>query len=66
MNEGIGTKRRRKDVVSLGPLGAIIRENYMFVLDYVYHAFLHGTRGNSSKSFYSPFGRVLYLKKGGE
>jgi hypothetical protein len=42
MNEGIGTKRRRKDVVSLG---AIIRENYMFMLEYVYHALLHGTMG---------------------
>lgn len=42
MNEGIGTKRRRKDVVSLG---AIIRENYMVTLKYVYYALLHGTMG---------------------
>lgn len=41
-NESIGTKRRRKDVVSLG---AIIRENYMFMLKYVYYALLHGTMG---------------------
>jgi hypothetical protein len=38
-------REEKKEGCCLATVGAIIRENYMFMLTYVYHALLHGIMG---------------------